>query len=172
MSSRLPKHLGLALIAAVLAALMVAPAIAQAQRPKPPTLKVMTRNIYLGGNIFLPIEAQNRQEFEQKTQELWDQVNFTNFPARAKLLAKEIKQQSPDLVGLQEVALWRRSPTGVKDGFQTPSTIVVYDFLKTLQRELMARGLRYRVAVVQRETDIEAPTREYDVRLTMRDATS
>jgi len=170
MSSRLPKHLGLALIAAVLAALMVAPAIAQAQRAKPPTLKVMTRNIYLGGNIFLPIEAQNRQEFEQKTQELWDQVNFTNFPARARLLAKEINQQSPDLVGLQEVALWRRSPTGVKDGFQTPSTIVVYDFLKTLQRELMARGLRYRVAVVQRETDIEAPTREYDVRLTMRDA--
>ncbi len=80
MSSRLPKHLGLALIAAVLAALMVAPAIAQAQRAKPPTLKVMTRNIYLGGNIFLPIEAQNRQEFEQKTQELWDQVNFTNSP--------------------------------------------------------------------------------------------
>ena len=170
MPRRFPHRLGVAVVAAVLAALMVVPAAVAGQRSNAPTLKVMTRNIYLGGNIFLPVAAQNPDDFEAKTQELWDQVNFTNFPARAKLLAAEIKQQSPDLVGLQEVALWRRSATGVKDGLQTRSTTVVYDFLKSLQRELKARGLRYRVAVVQQETDIEAPTRQYDVRLTMRDA--
>ena len=170
MSSRLPSRLGLALIAAVLAALMVVPAaFAQSKGAKATSLKVMTRNIYLGGNIFLPIEGRDRAEFEQKSQELWDQVRFTNFPARAKLLAKEVKQQSPDLIGLQEVALWRRGPTGLKDGATTPATTVVYNFLKTLQRELKARGLRYRVAVLQQEADLEASTQEYDVRLTMRD---
>ena len=170
MTRKLPARLSIAVVAISLTALMAAPAAMAGMSAKAPTVKVMTRNIYLGGNIFLPVGAQNRDEFEQKTQELWDQVRFTNFPARAKLIAREIKQQSPDLIGLQEVALWRRSPTGVKDGFGTPSTTVVYDFLKTLQRELKARGLRYRVAVVQKEADIEAPTRDYDVRLTMRDA--
>ena len=171
MSHRFPSRLVLALIAAVVAALALVPsAMAQGKRAKTPALKVMTRNIYLGGNIFLPIGAKDRAEFEQKTTELWNQVQSTNFPARAKLLAREIKKTGPDLVGLQEVALWRRSPTGVKDNSATPSTIVVYDFLKILQRELKARGLRYSVPVVQQEADIEAATQQYDVRLTMRDA--
>lgn len=129
----------------------------------------MTRNIYLGGNIFLPIGAQDEDEFEERTTELFNQVRFTNFPSRAILLAREIDRAQPHLVGLQEVALWRRSAAGVKDGFATRSTQVAYDFLKTLQRELRQRGARYRVASVQRETDIEAPTQSYDVRLTMRD---
>ncbi|HZI91225.1 MAG TPA: endonuclease/exonuclease/phosphatase family protein [Thermoleophilaceae bacterium] len=171
MSRRLPQHLGLAVVAALLAALMVVPAaVAKKPRAKTPALKVMTRNIYLGGNIFLPIGARDRAEFEQKTTELWQQIQSTNFPARAKLLAAEIKKTGPDLVGLQEVALWRRSPNGVKDDSATPSTIVVYDFLKILRRELKARGLRYSVPVVQQEADIEAATQQYDVRLTMRDA--
>jgi endonuclease/exonuclease/phosphatase family metal-dependent hydrolase len=149
---------------------MVVPAaLAQSKRGKAPTLKVMTRNIYLGGNIFLPLGAKDRAEFEQKTTELWNQVQSTNFPARAKLLAREIRKTGPDLIGLQEVALWRRSPDGVKDGAATPSTTVVYDFLKTLNAELKALGLRYRVAVLQQEADIEASTQQYDVRLSMRD---
>ncbi|MEK6229056.1 MAG: endonuclease/exonuclease/phosphatase family protein [Actinomycetota bacterium] len=169
--STLLGRLTLGALAAVLAALTVVPAaVAQKKRATTPTLKVMTRNIYLGGNIFLPLQATNRAEFEQKTSELWNQVQSTNFPARAKLLAAEIKRTDPDLVGLQEVALWRRSPTGVKDGSATPSTTVVYDFLKSLQRALKARGLRYSVPVVQQEADIEASTQQYDVRLTMRDA--
>lgn len=171
MSRRLPQHLGLALVAAVLTGLMLVPvAVAQKKRAKTPALKVMTRNIYLGGNIFLPIGAKDRAEFEQKTTELWNQVHSTNFPARAKLLAAEIQRTGPDLVGLQEVAMWRRGPTGVKDGATTPSTTVVYDFLKTLRAELKRRGLRYSLPVVQQAADIEASTQQYDVRLTMRDA--
>ena len=97
-------------------------ASAAKKKDKDPTLKVMTRNIYLGGNIFLPIGAPDRATFESKTQELWNQIQFTNFPARAKLLANEVKKTKPDLIGLQEVAIWRRSPNGVKDGSATPST--------------------------------------------------
>ena len=139
-----------------LAAVPVAEA-APKQKASSPTVKVMTRNIYLGGNIFLPIATHGRApQFEQKAGELWDQVETTNFPRRAKLLAREIKRHKPDLIGLQEVALWRRGPQGVKDGSATPATQVVYDFKKTLLRELKRAGLKYRVGDTQREADIEA----------------
>jgi len=169
-SSTARRRLTLTAFAALAAVLLAAPAAMAGKRvAKTPALKVMTRNLYLGGNIFLPLGAKDRAEFEEKTSELWNQVQSTNFPARAKLLAAEIKRTGPDLVGLQEVAMWRRSPDGVKDGSATPSTTVVYDFLKTMKAELRARGQRYTVAVVQQEADIEASTQQYDVRLTMRD---
>ncbi len=152
-----------------LAAVPVAEA-APKQKASSPTVKVMTRNIYLGGNIFLPIASRSRAEFEQKAGQLWTQVETTNFPRRAKLLAREIKRHKPDLIGLQEVALWRRGPQGVKDGSATPATQVVYDFKATLLRELKRAGLKYRVGDTQREADIEASIdRGYDVRLTISD---
>jgi endonuclease/exonuclease/phosphatase family metal-dependent hydrolase len=154
-------------------ALALAPAaVADAAKPKPkPTsVEVMTRNIYLGGNIFGPLAATTREEFERLAGALWAEVQHTNFPARAKLLAGEVKRTKPDLIGLQEVALWRRGPDGVKDGATTPATQVVYDFLATLNRELKRAGLNYAVAVKRTEADIEAPIDAgYDVRLTMRD---
>ncbi|GBD45486.1 hypothetical protein HRbin41_00293 [bacterium HR41] len=134
------------------------------------TLSVMTRNIYLGGDIAKPIPARTREEFEAKATELWNVVRRTDFPTRARLLAREVRRYRPDVIGLQEVALWRRGPTGVKDGSATPARTVVYDYLALLLRELARAKLRYRVAAVQREADIEAPTSlGYDVRLTMRD---
>ena len=97
----------------------------------------MTRNIYLGGNIFHPIGSPDLDTFKQKTSELWAEIQKTDFVGtRAALLAREVKRAKPDLVGLQEVAIWRRSPDGQSDGNATPATQVVYDFLKTLRREL------------------------------------
>jgi endonuclease/exonuclease/phosphatase family metal-dependent hydrolase len=149
-----------------LAALLAAVAPAQA-RTKPPKLGVMTRNVYLGGNIALPIGATTREDFEQKTTQLWQEVQATDFPARAKLLAREIRRTKPDVIGLQEVAQWRRGPDGVKDGAATPATTLVYDFVGSLLGEVEST---YRLATVQVEADIEAPTSlGYDVRLTMRD---
>ena len=89
---------------------------------------------------------------------------------RSKLIAREIKRTKPDLIGMQEVAIWRRGPDGVKDGSTTPATQVVYDFLRTLRRDLGRLGLRYSVGSKQQEADIEAPIDAgYDVRLTMFD---
>ena len=160
------------LLLAALALLALAlPSVADAaKRKKPVKLSVMTRNVYLGGDIGRPLAAQNIDEFRRINGELWTTVQKTNFPARAKLLAREIRRTRPDLIGLQEVALWRKSPDGQSDGSQTPATIVVYDFLKSLRREIRRRGLKYRVGSVQREADVEGPTdKGYDVRLTVRD---
>ena len=158
-----------AALAASLALFTLVPA-AHANGATAPDVTVMSRNIYLGGDIFRPIGAPNLAEFERQAGLLWAEVQQTNFPFRSKLLAREIQRERPDLIGLQEVALWRRGPQGVKDGATTPATRVVYDFLAILQRRLRQRGLKYRVAVQQREADIEAPIDAgYDVRLTMRD---
>ncbi|WP_101525699.1 hypothetical protein [Nocardioides houyundeii] len=161
---------------------------AKAKGDKPVT--VMTRNIYLGGDIFRPVQAANEALAAGKdlpgvlnavavsADSTWATVEATNFPLRAKLLAKEIKRAKPDLVGLQEVALWRTGP--VETGFGTTlavpnSTTVSYDFLALLKAELKASGAKYRVAVVGERADVEAPAwdaaqqNKRDIRLTMRD---
>ena len=162
-----------ALACALILSLVLVPTAAAeaAQRNKPVDVTVMSRNIYLGGNIFHPIGSADRAEFERKAGELWAEVQGTDFVGtRAALLAREVKRTKPDLIGLQEVALWRRGPDGVKDGATTPATQVVYNFLRTFRRRLARLDLRYAVAVRQREADIEAPIDAgYDVRLTMYD---
>lgn len=157
--------LAVALCAAVVG---VIPAAAQAGG----TTKVMTRNLYLGADLNPALAALGCSPAPTCTldanQGIWNAVVATNFPARAKALAKEVDQNEPDIIALQEVALWRSGPVnGVKD-----ATTVQYDFLATLLKELCD----YKVAVVQEEADIESPAGSApyyqdaaDRRLTMRD---
>jgi endonuclease/exonuclease/phosphatase family metal-dependent hydrolase len=163
-------HLGL-LLAVVVAATGVGAAAASEAEAARTGVKAMTRNLYLGADLTPLILAPTRQEFRQRATETWNQVKRTNFPKRSNLIAKEVQVRRPDLIGLQEVSLWRRSPRGESDGDATPARRVRYDFLKILKRELRSRGERYRVVEVQRQADIEGPTsKNFDVRLTMRDA--
>jgi endonuclease/exonuclease/phosphatase family metal-dependent hydrolase len=175
LSGKYPRRwraLSVCVLAAVTAlAAILAPASEAKRKKSAPSLTVMTRNLYLGGDIFAPISSATEQEFRQKASKLWADVQHTNFPKRAKLIAKEIKRNKPDLVGLQELALWRKGPQGVTDGSTTHAKKVVYDFKALLLKELKKQGLKYKVGVEQREADIEASTSlGYDVRLTMRDA--
>jgi endonuclease/exonuclease/phosphatase family metal-dependent hydrolase len=163
------------LLLLALAALMLVPATAPAatkkKNAKTVDVTLMSRNLYLGADIITLATAQNQQEFEQKAASLFQTVQQTDFAARAALLADEIKANKPDLIGLQEVALWRRGADGVKDGSTTPATTVVYDWLASLDAELKKRGLNYKVAKFQDEFDFEGPTSQgYDIRFTQRDA--
>lgn len=150
--------------AAVLAATLTAAPAAEAKPA--PKLRVMTQNLYLGSGLLSAATAPDRPTFEQRAATIWQNVQATDFPARAKRLARFIKRANPDLVGLQEVTRWYRSPDGVKDGYATRSNVLVYDFLKSLLRELGRAGARYRVAASGGlATDIEAPTAlGYDIR--------
>lgn len=155
----------MALGALLAVAAPVAPAAAKSPKQQP-KLSVMTRNIYLGGDISKPIGTFTPAQFAAANQEVWNTVVKTDFPARAKLLAKEIAQTRPDLVGLQEVALWRTGPANDP----APSTAVVYDYLALLRAEIRKRGLKYKVGSLQNEADVEGQTQTNgDVRLTMRD---
>jgi endonuclease/exonuclease/phosphatase family metal-dependent hydrolase len=119
---------------------------------------VETRNIYLGGPVELVLGAPLAQ-VPAAVQAVATTVQATDFPTRAKALAAEIKAHQPDLVGLQEVGLWRSQTPG--DGPPTPygngtaATHVDYDFLEILQTELSNLGLAYDPVATATNLDIE-----------------
>jgi endonuclease/exonuclease/phosphatase family metal-dependent hydrolase len=135
-------------------------------KPKPKTVpvKVMTRNLFLGADLGPAIAAATPAAFVEANGAILREVTATDFPTRAKGLAAEIADKKPDLVGLQEVALWRDAPPSLTPVLSGPSaTHVRYDFLQSLLDELSAAGLHYTPAVVQPEFDFEAPADENNV---------
>lgn len=141
------------------------------RRGKP--LTVMTRNLYLGADLtraFAALQAPPDRQLDVligATTTIRAIVDQTNFPLRARRLASEIAERRPDLIGLQEVALWRHGPLGAE------ATTVDYDFLRLLLDSLAAHGAHYVVAHVQQESDVTLPGflsgTLQNLRLTMRD---
>jgi endonuclease/exonuclease/phosphatase family metal-dependent hydrolase len=139
-------------IAALIAALMLIP-VATADA-KPAKVTVMTRNLYLGADLSPGTTATSLQSLVNGAGQILNQVDANNFPVRAKGLAREVLTTKPDIVGLQEVALWRTEPC-----YQSPmppkATTVRYDFLASLLSELNKGKKLYRAAVVKPEFDFE-----------------
>ena len=121
---------------------------------KPATVKVMTRNLYLGADLGPGMDAGNIQELVNGAGQILNQVDANNFPVRAKGLAKEIRTQKPDIVGLQEAALWRTEPCD-RSPLPPKATTVRYDYIKSLLSEVNKSAKLYRVAVVKNEFDFE-----------------
>ncbi|HET7457354.1 MAG TPA: endonuclease/exonuclease/phosphatase family protein [Gemmatimonadaceae bacterium] len=139
-------------------------------------LTVMTRNLYLGGDIF-GVAAPSPTPIPVRVAQFWQTVLASNFPERAGTIAQEIGDASPELIGLQEVPIYRIDPLGdAAVGGTHPATVVALDFLATLQDSLAARGLCYRVASSDLLSDLEfpmvasvSPLRIVDLRYTDRD---
>jgi endonuclease/exonuclease/phosphatase family metal-dependent hydrolase len=176
---------GLALLAGPL------PSADAAGKPGKP-VTVMTRNVYLGADINRPVRAAITAQEEGKTpQEILVAlgnathvtraiVDQTDFTVRAPLLADEVARTQPDLIGLQEVALWRSGEFEPLNVGVPNATTVDYDFLEILLDELAARGLDYEAVQVGDRADVEGPSftgspfdgtiaDAKDIRLTMRD---
>lgn len=122
------------------------------------TVTVMTRNLYYGADLGPAIGAISTGDPEviiPAVSELWGVVKFTDFPTRAQGLADEVERIQPDLIGLQEAALWRSDPY---DGSEEPNAAhVEYDFVQILIDTLEARGLHYGVAALETGFDAEFP---------------
>jgi endonuclease/exonuclease/phosphatase family metal-dependent hydrolase len=185
---------GLAGLIAALSLTLV-PGVADAKKKKKkkagPDVTVMSRNLYLGADLGAALQAGvalgtpagRTDGFANATGTILRNIDITNFPARAKTLSKEIQDSKSDLVGLQEVALWRiqipTDATPLNPASERAQT-VVYDFLQSLVGELNAtaktakqckqinkkrkkKGKKakacyqgYEVAAVTQEADIEA----------------
>ena len=167
------SRIAVAGLAALALAVVAAPVAEAAKAPPKGDVRVMTRNLYLGADLGPALEATNTTQLAFAAGAIQQTVDQTDFPRRSKLLAKEIKRANPDLVGLQEVALWRNDTTPpAQDGPQTPANELRYDFLDLLMTKLNKgrRGPDFRVVRVQREADVEVPLSSGgDGRLTMRD---
>ena len=148
-------------------------------------VKVMTRNLYLGADLTPGVKAKNLQDLANAAGTIIHQVDKNKFPVRAKGLAAEILKKKPDLVGLQEVALWRTGPC-TENPIPPKATKVRYDYLKRLLATLNKSGKNYRLVISKPEFDFEIQANtdgnestsapgcplgsEINIRLTMRDA--
>jgi hypothetical protein len=65
-------------------------------------VKAMTRNLYVGGDIFLPLQVPP-QDFPAAAQQVIQQIIDTNYRERAVALAAEMLTEMPHAIGLQEV---------------------------------------------------------------------
>lgn len=132
-------------------------------------VNVMTRNLYLGADLAPAISASGLTAFTEATGQILREVTANSFPTRARGLAQEILKKEPDIVGLQEVALWRTGPPSLEvflnTGASPTATTVRYDYLSELLAQLnKGKGKpQYRVAVSQDEFDFEAPANENGV---------
>jgi endonuclease/exonuclease/phosphatase family metal-dependent hydrolase len=128
------------------------------------TVDVMTRNLYLGADLAPAIGAPSLESFVAANGQILREVTANDFPTRAKGLAQEILEKKPDLVGLQEVALWRTGPPSLAPLQTGPSaTTVRYDYLQLLLEQLNKGRTEYEVVVSQNEFDLEAPADENGV---------
>jgi endonuclease/exonuclease/phosphatase family metal-dependent hydrolase len=100
---------------------------------------VMSRNLYLGAELTPLFTLADPAQLPFVVAALWDDVVSNDFPTRATAIAAEIAAQEPQLIGLQEVALYHAQAPG--------GPPVIIDYLQLLQGALRARGLDYRVAV-------------------------
>lgn len=122
-------------------------------------VNVMTRNLYLGADLAPAIGAPSLGAFVAATGQILREVTQNDFPTRARGLAQEILAEKPDLVGLQEVALWRTGPPSLAPllGAGPGATTVRYDYLQLLLEQLNKGKAQYEVVVSQNEFDLEAP---------------
>ena len=135
----------------------------------PVSLKVMTRNMDAGTDFNLVLAATSPAAFSQAAAATLAEVQASGIPARASRVADEIAAQMPDIIGLQEVTLWRTGPLSAQPA---GAAKVLYDQLAQLTSELARRNLPYGVIAVNTLTDVEvpAPANGLNLRLTDRDA--
>jgi endonuclease/exonuclease/phosphatase family metal-dependent hydrolase len=110
-----------------------APEFAPDQAPVP--IVVMTRNMYVGGNVDRVIGALSGVTGENPAEALAaviQELYVTDLPTRVNALADEIARERPTVVALQEVS-----------AISIPFVPYTADFLAALEQALLVRGLAY-----------------------------
>ena len=137
----------------------------QGLRPEK-TVTVMTRNVDEGTDLDFILAAGTFDELLAAVGQTYEQVVASNIPERAAALAREIRDAQPDLVGLQEVSIWRTGPLFDPK----PARRVAFDPLKSLLEELERLGLHYDPLTIVTDFDFELPSAlGFDIRRTDRD---
>jgi endonuclease/exonuclease/phosphatase family metal-dependent hydrolase len=161
---------GLIACAAGLAAAVAVSGAAGREAKTPLSVKVMTRNLYLGANLDAIVQAKSAAEAFKAVEAGWADVQANNFPVRARAIARELAAVRPDFVGMQEVSLYRTQTPA--DFTVTPATTVALDYVRELRKAFAARKLRYRFVGISSATDAELPGGDppsMDIRLNIRD---
>jgi endonuclease/exonuclease/phosphatase family metal-dependent hydrolase len=150
---------GRAVFVLLLAALMLITSLpASAEHPghPGPPVRVMTRNLYLGADIFDVVNLADPTLIPFAVAEKYAVMKQNDFAERARAIAMEISDKQPDLIGCQEVATFTRLQlTG--DPAAPLRPVERYDYLQLLLDALQADGLEYEVAATGDNADVTMP---------------
>jgi endonuclease/exonuclease/phosphatase family metal-dependent hydrolase len=133
--------------AALATSLAVAPASAHATTHHPvapATVSVQTYNMDGGGDLTPLFDSS--LSLVAATSIVWRDMVAGDITTRAKGMARNLARTRPDVVGLQEVAVWSAAPFDLATQRPTGPFAVQYDSLATLLAELARLGTPYRVA--------------------------
>jgi endonuclease/exonuclease/phosphatase family metal-dependent hydrolase len=127
-------------------------------------VRVMTRNLYLGADIFRVVEAAMNPvpnpdglDVPRAVAEVFRIMQATNFYDRAESIADEIAMTTPDVIGIQEASTYYvQTPSDFPLGNPVAASEVFIDFYTVLNAALEARGLNYQAFAVA-HADIEMP---------------
>ena len=121
---------------------------------------IMTQNMDAGTDLGFVVALGAPEGVDLTLEE----IQASNIPERADLLAAKIATEQPHLVALQEATLWRIGPT------PETATQTFYDQLELLLSALASRGVAYEVVAINRLTDLALPGTNGALRYTDRDA--
>jgi endonuclease/exonuclease/phosphatase family metal-dependent hydrolase len=121
-------------------------------------ISAMTYNLFQGTELPNSARARTLAALLAAVPKDYGQVQASDFPERARVIAQEAARSKPDLIGLQEAALWQTG-TASASFPPPPATAVSYDFVQILVDALNARGLHYAAVAVTRNASVQAPGR-------------
>ena len=153
---RRARRRGFAAVAIALAlSALGAPAAARADSGQL-QITAMTYNLFQGSELTDAIAATTPAQLLAAVATDYGQVQATNFPERAQAIAAQAESTGPDLIGVQEAALWQ---TGAPSATYPPPppTTVSYDFVKILVAALTAGGLHYAPVAVTSNFTVAGP---------------
>jgi len=104
-------------------------------------------NIYFGTS--LTVTGIAPKKIPVRVTENYRQFLATNFKERAKTIAQQIMLKEPDIIGLEEAALWELIPPNAEP--------VVFDFIDILLHDLEYLGYKYKLAVQNWNADVTLP---------------
>lgn len=122
-------------------------------------VKAMTRNLYLGADIFKVVEAaqQDPDSVPYAVAEVFQTMQATNFYDRAEAIADEVLKTKPHVIGIQEASTYyTQTPSDFLVGNPVKADTLFIDFYSVLDAALKARGLYYDAYAVT-NADIELP---------------
>ncbi len=105
---------------------------------RPTGITVASYNLYLGSDLTSIFGGLEPQDLAARTAAVWSEVEASQPFERMQAAARVLVRRLPDVIAVQEAALWRAGTAGAAR---------VHDLLHDLVESLAHAGVRYRVAV-------------------------
>ena len=119
-------------------------------------ITAMTYNLFQGTELTEASTATTPAQFLAAVAADYGEVQRTDFPERAQAIAAQAQTAAPDLIGIQEAALWQTGPPSASFPPPPPSA-VAYDFIQLLVDALGADGLHYAPVAVTTDFTVQGP---------------